>query len=554
MRAFLLLLLLLTVPSLRAERMIIAPAWTARNTPTVTVDSILLRDTMSRLYITLKQLPHTTLTLHDDWVIQDSTGRFTGKVRDIDGVDFNRIFQFENDSTIGIEMDFPALPPSLNKFDLTGNRLSGEIRIIGITLSQKQKTALAPQLPRPTPSPPFPAITFEPDSALLRGKLIGYHKRLNIPDGKIVLTDLFTGRQTILTVPIANNGTFSIQIPVCHPMQQRLILGDRYLSFYIEPSDTIDIQVSLDELFAPYRFIGEIEQNCSHLIYQGRNAQTNYELRQVRLQNVSETEEWLKAMYSLTPARYHQLEIDKFKAKLELLNRDLTFGKLSKKSYLLSILNHYYLFLSHLIVYNDIKNKYTNCECDIFQKTDTLFAIFSPLNNPSSVASEYYLPFITLLENREASMAPPDWSSTEFIEALEIRGVIVSSDEKEALKFALGESKLPPENARSIIEQFNKRCEKEQISMREEKLRLRRKEIYHACFGRSDDFTRQLLDARRAVKLMQSQQRTLTPIELDELSASIPDRQLQYAVEHINSSIDKCIVRARRDTPKVEAK
>ena len=134
MRAFLLLLLSLAAPLLHAERTITNPAWIARNTPVVTVDSILLRDTLCRLYITLKQLPHTTLTLHDDWVIQDSLGHTIGRVKDIDGVDFNRIFQFESDSTLSVEMDFTGLPPSLEEFDLTGNRGPHEIRIQGIAL------------------------------------------------------------------------------------------------------------------------------------------------------------------------------------------------------------------------------------------------------------------------------------------------------------------------------------------------------------------------------------------------------------------------------------
>ena len=138
MRAFLSLFLPLLISSLHAEKIITNPNWVARNTPVVTVDSILLRDTVSRMYITLKQLPHTSLTIHDDWVVQDSMKRFSGKVRDIDGVDFNRIFQFDSDSTIHIEMDFPALPPSLTEVDIIGNQKSNEIRIIGLSLTEKR--------------------------------------------------------------------------------------------------------------------------------------------------------------------------------------------------------------------------------------------------------------------------------------------------------------------------------------------------------------------------------------------------------------------------------
>jgi len=196
MRAFLSLFLPLLISSLHAEKIITNPNWVARNTPVVTVDSILLRDTVSRMYITLKQLPHTSLTIHDDWVVQDSIKRFSGKVRDIDGVDFNRIFQFDSDSTIHIEMDFPALPPSLTEVDIIGNQKSNEIRIIGLSLTEKRnKTSIYPQ-PNPIYRSATPAITFDTDTAILQGKFVGYHKRLNLPDGKIIQDDLFSHTDT----------------------------------------------------------------------------------------------------------------------------------------------------------------------------------------------------------------------------------------------------------------------------------------------------------------------------------------------------------------------
>ena len=262
MRAFLLLLLSLGPAWLQAaERTLIAPAWTARNTPAITVDSILLRDTLSRLYITLKQPPHTTLTLHDDWVIQDSLGSFTARVKDMDGADFNRIFQFDDDSIVSVEMDFPPLPASWNEFDLIGNKPSGEIRVIGISLNRQQQPVALPSRPATRPSPPLPVITLEPDTAWLQGRFIGYHRRLNLPDGKIVLTDLLTRQQTTVEVSVADDGTFAVQLPLCHPVQQRLILGDRYIPFYIEPDDTLSLQIPLDELWPRQTAIG-----CRHYV------------------------------------------------------------------------------------------------------------------------------------------------------------------------------------------------------------------------------------------------------------------------------------------------
>lgn len=540
MRAFLLLLLSLGSAWLQAaEHTWIAPAWTARNTPVVTVDSILLRDTLSRLYITLKQPPHTTLTLHDDWEIQDSLGNFTVRIKDVDGVDFNRIFQFDDDSTVAVEMDFPPLPASCSEFDLIGNKPSGEIRVIGLSLNRQQSpVALSPQ-PATRPSPPLPVITFEPDTAWLQGRFIGYHRRLNLPAGKIVLTDLLTRQQTTIEVPVADDGTFAVQLPLCHPVQQKLILGDRYIPFYIEPDDTLSLQIPLDELLAPYRNIREIEQNCTHLIYQGRNAQANYELRQIRLQEAETDSNWMQALRTLSPSLYYRSEENKLKVKLERLNRDWQAQKLSSKAYLLSILNNYYLFISHLIVYNTIKNLNTDSEYSRYRKIEIPFATIYPLKEPLSVVSEYYLPFITLLENQANSTTPPDWTSVEFIEALEARNVDLLPEEKEALRLALdGNTAITPQT-QAVIQQLNNRCEKEQISMREEKLRQWSEESYRNRFGSPDDFTRQLLDARRVVRLWQSLHRALTIREQSEFTITIIDPPLRFAVKRITSRPDR---------------
>ncbi|OUN74734.1 hypothetical protein [Barnesiella sp. An55] len=532
MRAFLLLLLSLGLLSLRAESILIAPAWKARNTPVITIDSILLRDTMSRLYITLKQIPHTTLTLHDDWVIQDSLGGLIGRVKDMDGADFNRIFQFDTDSIIAIEMDFPALPSSLHEFDLIGNKISGEMRVIGVSLT-RQHQASTPSLPqfRTTSSPPIPVITFEPDSALLQGVLVGYHHRLGLPDGKIVLPDLFTGLQTTITVPIAADGSFAVRLPVTHPMQQKLVLCDRYIPFYIEPADTLFIQVSLDELFAPYRYIGEIEQNCLHLIYVGRNAQTNRDLRQIRLQNIGENEAWFKALNTLSPSQYRLFEENKFKVKLQQIKATLLDEEQTKKSYFLSILNSYYLYLSHLLVYNMINKTDTACEYEFIKLKEYPFDTIRALNNPFSTASEYYLDFISLLENKEATAPPPVWSCNEFMAALEERGIALSPVEKAALKFALGENSTPPSRLREIIQQLNERSEKEQISMREERLRNRRKEVYRRLLSNPDDFTFQLLETRRLFKLLQSLRQPLSTAEIEELTPSVQDPHLKRIIK-----------------------
>ena len=275
------------------------------------------------------------------------------------------------------------------------------------------------------------------------------------------------------------------------------------------------------------------------MIYQGQNAQANYELRQIRLQEAETDSNWMQALRTLSPSLYYRSEENKLKVKLKRLNRDWQAQKLSSKAYLLSILNNYYLFISHLIVYNTIKNINTDSEYSKYRKIEIPFATIYPLKEPLSVVSECYLPFITLLENQANSTTPPDWTSVEFIEALEARNVDLLPEEKEALRLALdGNTAITPQT-QAVIQQLNNRCEKEQISMREEKLRQWSEESYRNRFGSPDDFTRQLLDARRVVRLWQSLHRALTIREQSEFTITIIDPPLRFAVKRITSRPDR---------------
>mgnify|MGYP002297887523 CR=1 FL=1 len=133
MRAFLSLFLPLLISSLHAEKIITNPNWVARNTSVVTVDSILLRDTVSRMYITLKQLPHTSLTIHDDWVVQDSMKRFS--VKDGWGVIFLR------------ELDIPVAIMTGENTQIVQKR-ADKLKIDYCYLGVKDKVAQAEELCR----------------------------------------------------------------------------------------------------------------------------------------------------------------------------------------------------------------------------------------------------------------------------------------------------------------------------------------------------------------------------------------------------------------------
>ncbi len=73
------------------------------------VDSIDYRDDLTRIYGKIIGRPHTSNRI--DYVKLIGAGMTAGTT-DIDGVDFKRYFQWEDDGTIPIEIDFPALKPT----------------------------------------------------------------------------------------------------------------------------------------------------------------------------------------------------------------------------------------------------------------------------------------------------------------------------------------------------------------------------------------------------------------------------------------------------------
>ena len=166
----------------------------------------------------------------------------------------------------------------------------------------------------------------------------------------------------------------------------------------------------------------------------------------------------------------------------------------------------------------------------------TSFADISAMNDPLSTTSEYYLPFLMLLERWRAMTTPPNWEYPDFIKALEKRNIDLSNTEKETLKFVFGEIQTPPDNVERTIESFNKKSEKEQISMREEKLRALRKQTYETYFGPSTDFTCQLINTRSIIRLIHSLDRKLTETEIKEFTAPITDRRLLKVIDQTNFS------------------
>lgn len=81
---------------------------TAADHVNLIIDSIDFREDLTRLYGRMIGRPHTSQKINR---MEMRVGNEAFKAEDIDGVDFERWFQWEDDGVISIEVDFKAMKP-----------------------------------------------------------------------------------------------------------------------------------------------------------------------------------------------------------------------------------------------------------------------------------------------------------------------------------------------------------------------------------------------------------------------------------------------------------
>ncbi|MBD5266665.1 MAG: hypothetical protein HDS41_00540 [Bacteroides sp.] len=81
---------------------------TAADHVNLIIDSIDFREDLTRLYGRMIGVPHTSQKINR---MEMKVGSSVFNAEDIDGVDFERWFQWEDDGVISIEVDFKAMQP-----------------------------------------------------------------------------------------------------------------------------------------------------------------------------------------------------------------------------------------------------------------------------------------------------------------------------------------------------------------------------------------------------------------------------------------------------------
>ena len=192
------------------------PSFEARNTTTFNIDSIEIRDDLTRIYATCNHIPGQWMIIHSDLYIISPTDKQEWKAIEIDGTDFNRKFQVSEQGKANISIDFPALSKEIKTIDLCERSGDSPIRIININLQDASvssgkdtiQTALFHKNISQQDTVKLNNI-LKKNIAVLKGHINGYHPRLRFGNGSIYLDNVITKEQRTIPVNIDSLGNFT---------------------------------------------------------------------------------------------------------------------------------------------------------------------------------------------------------------------------------------------------------------------------------------------------------------------------------------------------------
>ena len=490
------------------------PSFEARNTTTFNIDSIEIRDDLTRIYATCNHIPGQWMIIHSDLYIISPTDKQEWKAIEIDGTDFNRKFQVSEQGKANISIDFPALSKEIKTIDLCERSGDSPIRIININLQDASvssgkdtiQTALFHKNISQQDTVKLNNI-LKKNIAVLKGHINGYHPRLRFGNGSIYLDNVITKEQTTIPVNIDSLGNFTTTLQLYYPIQQTLFFPKGYINFYIEPGDTLLVETEKDRLTTPVRKIEDLEKQDNYVKYYGNLAQTNYELRNIRVSFHNDIQELATDILTLSPILFKEKYTREYHQQREKLKVWLKKNNISSKTAEIALLNSDYAYARMLLDYETYHiRKFPNQEIpqEYYQFLKTL-----PLNNENSLLAADYKLFINRLE-----LSNPLLATRKNLKNL--------SDTVNFKNFA------------SKMYEFNHKYASEQILIRERLNTQKTYDIYTNQLDLNPGITLDLLYTRKFIPRLNTMKRKLTSKEFDTYTFYIEQPLLKQFMNEIN--------------------
>ncbi|MDR1980232.1 MAG: TlpA family protein disulfide reductase [Tannerellaceae bacterium] len=258
------------------ERVVERPFFTVATTTTLEIQQIALSDTATVFFIDAYNAPNQWIKIaKESYLVADDGQEYP--VRSSTGISLGEEFYMPESGTASFQLVFPPLPASVKEVGFTEGDFQGSFQLWGIRLDGKPAGKAAPARKKSKEAPFLETPEFKQGNAVFSGKLLHYpahmHAKLTVWKHDHVLNS-----QEEINIPVADDGTFRVEIPLYYPV---MIACSPLLphSVFLTPGEETSVVVNLPEITrAKSRLLKETPSLGESYAFSGKNAALNDEI------------------------------------------------------------------------------------------------------------------------------------------------------------------------------------------------------------------------------------------------------------------------------------
>lgn len=228
-----------------SERIIERPSFAAWSSTSIEIPKIVCSDTATVLYIDAFYQPKMWIKIAKDSYIQADGKKYPIKYGI--GMELDKEIWMPESGTYSFQMVFPPIPQQTQVIDFTEGDFKGAYSIWGIHLDGQNAISPLNGKKNPQEKTELGQPAFKYGTATLKGQVIGASPSMTL-GGPIWITNLITGQYEQKQLTVQPDGSFCIQLPICHPAAVNL--GCNFMSgyIYISPGETTSVEVNFPEI------------------------------------------------------------------------------------------------------------------------------------------------------------------------------------------------------------------------------------------------------------------------------------------------------------------
>lgn len=263
------LLLGISITLQSKERVIEHPAYITRNTDILEIDKIVQNDTATILHFKAFFYPGNWISISKKSHLLGDDG-IKYNVKSMVGIEANKRFYMPESGETEFQIIFPPLPNTVSRIDFTEGDGKNSWDIWGIELKSNKLPKLV--LPKHINTAKADKNTtlqdpvFEQGKAKLKGQILEYRPRMS-KTLKLYISSCISVTTRAIDVDIAEDGTFSAELPVVTTTPVVIDFYGQPINFYLAPGNETIVYINQREITRNTSKLRKVEKAEGRMAY-----------------------------------------------------------------------------------------------------------------------------------------------------------------------------------------------------------------------------------------------------------------------------------------------